>query len=80
MVHPINTGSAFCVVYKANNLAKLVDKKKSSMNWLAYYRNKYEKNPSKKPTTKTGFWGFCGKKVDAIDYCTNKLEKLGEKI
>ena len=40
------------VVYNANKLAKLVEKKKSLENWLTYYQNKYDRNPSKIPTIK----------------------------
>ncbi|KAK3016233.1 hypothetical protein RJ639_006472 [Escallonia herrerae] len=40
------------VAYNANKLAKLVAKKKSTENWLVYYQNKYERNPTKFPTTK----------------------------
>ncbi|KAE8009682.1 hypothetical protein FH972_006106 [Carpinus fangiana] len=66
------------VVYNAVKLAKLVSKKKSFQNWLVYYQNKYERNPSKKPTTKTGFWGLWGSRVDAIDYYTSEIGKLNE--
>ncbi|GAB4829777.1 hypothetical protein Ancab_019432 [Ancistrocladus abbreviatus] len=66
------------VVYNANELAKLVEKKKSSQNWLTYYQNKYERNPAKKPTTKTGFCGLWGARVDAIEYYTMEIEKLSE--
>ncbi|KAG8663422.1 CSC1-like protein At4g02900 isoform X2 [Manihot esculenta] len=40
------------VVYNANNLANLVERKKTLLNWLTYHQNKYERNPSSKPTTK----------------------------
>lgn len=66
------------VVYNANKLAKLVDKKKSMENWLTYYQNKYERNPSRKPTIKTGFWGLWGTREDAIDYYGNEIKKLTE--
>ncbi|CAI9107870.1 OLC1v1007341C1 [Oldenlandia corymbosa var. corymbosa] len=66
------------VVYNANKLAKLVDQKKSYQNWHTYYQTKYERNPKKRPTTKTGFWGLWGKTVDAIDYYTAEIEKLSE--
>ncbi|KAL5561636.1 hypothetical protein UlMin_031383, partial [Ulmus minor] len=64
------------IVYNANNLAKLVAKRKSLQNWLVYYQNKHERNPTKKPTTKTGFWGLFGNRVDAIEYYTAQIEKL----
>ncbi|KAK2990521.1 hypothetical protein RJ640_019801, partial [Escallonia rubra] len=67
------------VAYNANKLAKLVAKKKSTENWLVYYQNKYERNPTKFPTTKTGFWGLWGETVNAIDYYTSEIEKLNEK-
>ncbi|PON65770.1 Calcium-dependent channel [Parasponia andersonii] len=64
------------VVYDANKLAKLVAKKKSMQNWLVYYQNKYERNPTKKPTTKKGFWGLWGGRVDAIDFYSAEIDKL----
>ncbi|XP_057422162.1 calcium permeable stress-gated cation channel 1-like [Lotus japonicus] len=67
------------VVYKANTLAKLVKKKSKLQNWLVYYQNKFERT-SKRPETKTGFLGFRGKKVDAIDYYTTEIDKLSEEI
>ncbi|PSR86015.1 CSC1-like protein [Actinidia chinensis var. chinensis] len=66
------------IVYNANKLAKLVSKKKSLQNWLVYYQNKYERKPTKRPITKTGFWGLWGHTVDAIDYYTDEIEKGGE--
>ncbi|KAG1331776.1 hypothetical protein COCNU_02G017440 [Cocos nucifera] len=66
------------VVYNANNLAKLVDRRKSLQNWLVYYENKNTRNPEKRPRTKTGFLGLWGKAVDAIDYYTAEIEKLSK--
>ncbi|GAB2240243.1 hypothetical protein Droror1_Dr00020761 [Drosera rotundifolia] len=66
------------VVYNANKLAKLVDKKKRSKNWLTYYENKFERYPAIRPTTKTGFCGLWGARVDAIDYYTSEIQKLSE--
>ncbi|XAR58523.1 hypothetical protein NMG60_11013951 [Bertholletia excelsa] len=66
------------IVYNANDLAKLVAKKRSLKNWLVYYQNKFERK-SKRSTTKTGFWGLWGKTVDAIDYYTEEIEKLNER-
>ncbi|KAF5731511.1 CSC1-like protein [Tripterygium wilfordii] len=66
------------VVCNANNLAKLVAKKKSLQNWLTYYHNKNERNPSTKSTTKTGFCGLWGTRVDAVDYYTSEIEKLSK--
>ncbi|CAL4895241.1 unnamed protein product [Urochloa decumbens] len=66
------------VVYNANKLADLVEKKKKMQNWLDYYRLKYERNPSERPTTKTGFLGCFGSKVDAIDHYKSEIEKIGK--
>ncbi|KAH7676958.1 Calcium-dependent channel 7TM region putative phosphate domain-containing protein [Dioscorea alata] len=64
------------VVYNANQLAKLVEEKKGLQNWLVYYQNKYTRNPTKRPTVKTKFFGLFGKAVDAIDYYTAEIEQL----
>ncbi|XP_062232345.1 CSC1-like protein At3g21620 [Phragmites australis] len=66
------------VVYNANKLADLVEEKKKMQNWLDYYRLKYERNPSERPTTKNGFLGCFGSKVDAIDYYKSEIEKIGK--
>ncbi|KAK3134672.1 hypothetical protein QOZ80_5BG0409270 [Eleusine coracana subsp. coracana] len=66
------------VVYNANKLADLVEKKKKMRNWFDFYRYKYERNPSERPTTKTGFLGCFGSKVDAIDYYKSEIEKIGK--
>ncbi|XP_047328175.1 CSC1-like protein At4g02900 [Impatiens glandulifera] len=66
------------VVRNANQLAKLVENKKSLQNWLIYYQNKYEKYPSKRPTTKTGFCSLWGKTVDAINYYAAEIDRLSE--
>ncbi|XP_019197368.1 PREDICTED: CSC1-like protein At4g02900 [Ipomoea nil] len=66
------------VVYNANNLANLVEKKKNLTNWLTYYQTKYERNPSSKPKTKTGPWGLVGTSVDAIEYYTTEIQKFSE--
>ncbi|OMP04995.1 hypothetical protein COLO4_09139 [Corchorus olitorius] len=65
------------VVYNANTLAKLVDKKKSLQNWYTYYSNKYEKT-LQRPSTKSGFCGLIGATVDALDYYSSEIEKLSE--
>ncbi|KAJ0250164.1 CSC1-like protein [Hirschfeldia incana] len=67
------------VVYNANDLAKLVAQRKAMQNWVTYYENKYERKPSSRPTTKTGYGGFWGTTVDAIDFYTSKLQDLAEK-
>ncbi|KAE8685892.1 CSC1-like protein [Hibiscus syriacus] len=40
------------VVYNANKLSGLVKEKKIINNWLDYYKNKYERNPSMRPLLK----------------------------
>ncbi|ESW17944.1 hypothetical protein PHAVU_006G000300 [Phaseolus vulgaris] len=67
------------VVYDANRLAKLVNKKKKLKNWLVYYQNKLERT-SKRPEIKTGFLGLWGRKVDAIDHYTDEIDKLSKEI
>ncbi|KAF0917211.1 hypothetical protein E2562_017114 [Oryza meyeriana var. granulata] len=64
------------VVYNANKLDKMVKEKKKMQNWLDYYQLKYERNTSKRPTTKTGFLGCFGSKVDAIEYYTSEIERI----
>ncbi|XP_017969481.1 PREDICTED: CSC1-like protein At3g21620 [Theobroma cacao] len=68
------------VVYNANNLSKLVNEKKQIQNWLDFYQNKYERNPSRRPSLKTGFLGLWGNSVDAIDFYTSKIERLSRDI
>ncbi|XP_016478025.2 hyperosmolality-gated Ca2+ permeable channel 1.2-like [Nicotiana tabacum] len=68
------------VVYNANKLAKLVKEKKSKQNWLDYYQLKFSRNQSNRPMMKTGFLGFFGNKVDAIDYQTAEVERLSKEI
>ncbi|KAM0887716.1 hypothetical protein ACQ4PT_028848 [Festuca glaucescens] len=65
------------VVYDANKLADLVEKKKKMRNWLDYYLLKFERK-SKRPTTKTGWLGCFGSDVDAIDYYKSEIEKIGK--
>ncbi|KAG2598199.1 hypothetical protein PVAP13_5KG067200 [Panicum virgatum] len=62
------------VVFNANKLAKLVKEKTKMQNWLDYYQLKFERNASKRPTTKTGFLGCFGAKVDAIEYYKSEIE------
>ncbi|CAI9300561.1 unnamed protein product [Lactuca saligna] len=68
------------VVYNANALADMVIMKKTLQNWLTYYTNKFERNPNKRPTTKTGFLGLWGKHVDAIDFYTQQIEALSKEL
>ncbi|XWS30969.1 hypothetical protein CRYUN_Cryun23aG0036800 [Craigia yunnanensis] len=68
------------VVYNANKLSELVNEKKKIQNWLDFYQNKYERNPSRRPSLKTGFLGLWGNSVDAIDFYTSKIERLSRDI
>ncbi|CAL9049710.1 calcium permeable stress-gated cation channel 1 [Musa acuminata AAA Group] len=67
------------VVCNANKLAKLVKTKKQMQNWHDYYQLKYDRDPSNRPTRKTGFLGLCGDEVDAIEFYTSKIDELSEK-
>ncbi|VAH18877.1 unnamed protein product [Triticum turgidum subsp. durum] len=64
------------IVYNANALVGLVEKKKGLKNWLVYYENQHAHNPAKKPTMKTGLWGLWGRKVDAIEYYKAEIAEL----
>ncbi|KAK4755079.1 hypothetical protein SAY87_008836 [Trapa incisa] len=77
--HPNNYLSSQ-VVYNANKLADLVEKKKKMQNWFDYYHLKFARNNTKRPFIKTGFWGLWGKKTDAIDYYISEIEKVSEEI
>ncbi|KAK9082485.1 hypothetical protein Syun_031688 [Stephania yunnanensis] len=68
------------VVHNANTLAKLVKKKKKMQNWLDFYQLKYSRNPSERPTTKTGFLGLWGARVDAMDFYTAEIDKTIEQV
>lgn len=68
------------VVYNANDLADLVEKKRSTQNWLDYYQLKYTRNQDQRPRIKTGFLGLWGEKVDAIDHYIAEIEKLNDQI
>ncbi|KAG6722229.1 hypothetical protein I3842_03G150400 [Carya illinoinensis] len=68
------------VVYNANRLSNLVKEKEKLQNWLDYYQLKYSRNQSMRPSSKTGFLGLCGERVDAIDFYTSKIENLSEEI
>ncbi|KAH9744859.1 CSC1-like protein [Citrus sinensis] len=64
------------VVSNANKPSELVNKKKKMQNWLDFYELKYSRNPSQKPSMKTGFLGLWGETVDPIDFYTSKIETL----
>ncbi|GAY64729.1 hypothetical protein CUMW_235650 [Citrus unshiu] len=67
-------------VYNANKFAKLVRKRERLRNWLDYNQLKFERHPEKKPTTKMGFLGLWGKKVDAIDYYKHQMKELEKRM
>lgn len=67
-------------VYNANKFAKLVRKRERLQNWLDYNQLKFERHPEKKPTTKMGFLGLWGKKVDAIDYYKHQMKELERRM
>ncbi|RWW34573.1 hypothetical protein GW17_00000659, partial [Ensete ventricosum] len=66
------------VVYNANKFTKLVNEREQMENWRDYYQLKYDRNPSKRPSIKTGFWGLYGRKVDAIDFYASKIDNLSK--
>ncbi|XP_057852682.2 CSC1-like protein At1g62320 [Cryptomeria japonica] len=68
------------VIYNANKLAKLVEKKESLQDWLTYNQNKYDRNPEKRPTTKIGFLGLWGERVDALNFYTTKMDALKKEV
>ncbi|PNX93352.1 putative membrane protein, partial [Trifolium pratense] len=63
-------------VYNANRFAKFVRKRDRFQNWLDYYRLKFQRNPDKRPTMKTGCLGLWGRKVDAIEYYDQHIKEL----
>ncbi|KAL8522900.1 hypothetical protein ACS0TY_013019 [Phlomoides rotata] len=64
------------VVYDAKRLAKLVKEMDKWKNWLTYYEKRFERNPERRPRTKTGWLGICGMSVDAIDYHKGVIHKI----
>ncbi|XP_038893055.1 CSC1-like protein At1g32090 [Benincasa hispida] len=67
-------------VYNANKFAKLAKKRARLQNWLDYYLLKFERHPDKRPTTKTGWFGICGRRVDAIEYYKKQMKDLDAKM
>nr|GEY37981.1 CSC1-like protein At1g32090 [Tanacetum cinerariifolium] len=64
------------VVYNANKFGRLVGRRHRLQNWLDYNQLKYERNPGKRPTLKTGFLGLWGKKVDSIEYYKQHIKEF----
>ncbi|XP_077247363.1 hyperosmolality-gated Ca2+ permeable channel 1.8-like isoform X1 [Tasmannia lanceolata] len=67
-------------VYNANEFAKLVRQKERLQNWLDYNQLKLERNPEKRPTTKIGFLGLFGERVDSIEFYEHKINELEKKM
>ncbi|KAK9285862.1 hypothetical protein L1049_025063 [Liquidambar formosana] len=68
------------VVYNANKLSKLVNEKKKARNWRDFYRLKYSRHQSRRPSVKSGFLGLWGDQVDAIDFYASEIERLSKEI
>ncbi|XP_057521324.1 CSC1-like protein At1g32090 [Amaranthus tricolor] len=75
-----NTYLCHQAVYNANKFAKLVRQRDKIQNWLDYNQLKFERKPDKRPTTKTGFLGLWGERVDAIDYYKEQLKQLEKRM
>ncbi|KAE8656193.1 CSC1-like protein ERD4 [Hibiscus syriacus] len=54
--------------------------KKKLLRAEAIYEESERKGQGTKPTHKTGFLGFCGKKVDSIEYYNEKIKELTQKL
>ncbi|KAH6557658.1 hypothetical protein KP509_1Z101700 [Ceratopteris richardii] len=68
------------IVRNGNKLSSLVKKRKKLRNWIDYYCIKIARNPNIRPTTKKGYLGLWGEKVDALDYYTQELEDCTEQV
>ncbi|KAL2527661.1 CSC1-like protein [Abeliophyllum distichum] len=67
-------------VYNANKFARLIRKRDRLQNWLDYNQLKFERHPEKRPTSKKGFLGLCGKSVDSIDLYIEQIKELDKKL
>ncbi|KAJ4728550.1 calcium permeable stress-gated cation channel 1 [Melia azedarach] len=67
-------------VYNANKFAKLVRKRDRLRNWLDYNQLRFERHQEKRPTTKIGFLGLWGEKVDAIEYYNQQIKAFEKKM
>lgn len=68
-------------VYNANKYSKLVRKRERVRNWLDYNKLKFERHPDRRrPTTKIGFLGLCGKRVDSIEYYEQQIKEIDKRI
>ncbi|CAM6101640.1 unnamed protein product [Calypogeia fissa] len=69
------------VVYNANKLSKLVEKRDYYKNRITHAENVISRALSPtRPTRKTGFWGLWGERVDKLDYYVKKRDELTEQI
>ncbi|KAL1198988.1 Protein OSCA1 [Cardamine amara subsp. amara] len=69
------------VVFNANKLADLVNKRKKLQNWLDYYQLRYSRNNSQtRPIATLGCLGLCGQKVDAIEHYIAEVDKTSKEI
>ncbi|KAL2551163.1 CSC1-like protein [Forsythia ovata] len=67
-------------VYNANEFARLIRKRDRLQNWLDYNQLKFDRHPEKRPTSKKGFLGLCGKSVDFIDLYKEQIKELDKKL
>ncbi|KAG8382082.1 hypothetical protein BUALT_Bualt05G0039500 [Buddleja alternifolia] len=68
-------------VYNANKFAKMVRKRNKLQNWLDYNQLKFERHPDKKrPTTRRGFLGLWGEKVDSVEFYNEQIKNLDRKL
>ncbi|XP_031393802.1 CSC1-like protein At1g32090 isoform X1 [Punica granatum] len=67
-------------VYDAKKFAKLVRQRERLQNWLDYYQLKFERHPEKRPTSKRGFLGLWGVRVDSIDYYKQQIKNLDRRM
>ncbi|GJP49908.1 hypothetical protein CLOM_g9064 [Closterium sp. NIES-68] len=63
-------------VYNANKVARLEKKRGKLENKLIELEIKRERHPRRKLTTRSGFLGLFGEKVDAIQYYQDKVEDI----
>ncbi|XP_022844584.1 CSC1-like protein At1g32090 isoform X1 [Olea europaea var. sylvestris] len=67
-------------VYNANKFARLIRKRDRLQNWLDYNQLKFERHSEKRPTSKKGFLGLWGKKVDSIDFYKGQIKELDKEL
>lgn len=67
-------------VYNANRFSSLVRKREKLQYWLDYNQLKFERNPDQRPTSKKGFLGLWGEKIDSIDYYKQQINEFDKKL